>query len=231
MTETTSYRNCVVCDKRLRYRQKQYCSYKCCGTAHRRTPKLHACRFCGKWFRLTQDNPDTVYCSIRCFGAHLHAKSLHTCELCGKRTNAVQNYKKKSLRTQPHYWCSHRCHILSTRLSRIPETWGDIHQLLQQRNTPFRRSANVTCESCGTANKMMHKHHDNYDYPLVVRWLCVPCHKIWHNEHNLMRPFPKGKPYTVRLTKQQQQNAQREIRDLFRDELQQRIVLAQNELQ
>lgn len=26
-------------------------------------------------------------------------------------------------------------------------------------------------------------HHDDYDFPLTVRWLCAVCHKRWHAEH------------------------------------------------
>ena len=34
------------------------------------------------------------------------------------------------------------------------------------------------CENCG--HNIAEAHHDNYDKPLDVRWLCQPCHKQWH---------------------------------------------------
>jgi hypothetical protein len=37
-------------------------------------------------------------------------------------------------------------------------------------------------ESCGSQHKI-EAHHDNYNYPLSVRWLCEKCHKEWHR-HN-----------------------------------------------
>lgn len=38
------------------------------------------------------------------------------------------------------------------------------------------------CESCGSGFSV-HAHHDDYNYPLTVRWLCAACHKAWHDKH------------------------------------------------
>lgn len=39
------------------------------------------------------------------------------------------------------------------------------------------------CQSCGVDNKRIHGHHDNYIYPLSVRWLCSKCHCSWHKKN------------------------------------------------
>lgn len=37
------------------------------------------------------------------------------------------------------------------------------------------------CEICGAEKSVAH--HDDYDKPLQVRWLCQVHHKAWHKEH------------------------------------------------
>lgn len=37
------------------------------------------------------------------------------------------------------------------------------------------------CEVCG--KKDVHAHHDDYDKPMDVRWLCAHHHMMWHSEN------------------------------------------------
>lgn len=40
-----------------------------------------------------------------------------------------------------------------------------------------------SCEQCKSKPSRLHGHHDDYAFPLVVRWLCPGCHNKWHKEN------------------------------------------------
>ena len=43
-----------------------------------------------------------------------------------------------------------------------------------------KRGGRKPCERCGAENGQMH--HDDYDRPLAVRWLCAACHGVEHRQ-------------------------------------------------
>ena len=52
----------------------------------------------------------------------------------------------------------------------------------------------LECEACGCipepasdGRSELHGHHDDYNFPLKVRWLCHKCHHEWHR-HNRATP-------------------------------------------
>lgn len=36
------------------------------------------------------------------------------------------------------------------------------------------------CSVCSRSGVAIHGHHDDYAYPMTVRWLCSKCHCDWH---------------------------------------------------
>lgn len=50
-----------------------------------------------------------------------------------------------------------------------------------RRNIKNRNLYKEPCEICG--NTKVVAHHDDYDKPLNVRWLCQAHHKQWHAKH------------------------------------------------
>jgi hypothetical protein len=55
------------------------------------------------------------------------------------------------------------------------------HQAIKNEIRSGRMSRGK-CVACGDPNKAQ-AHHDNYAFPLVVRWLCPSCHSKWHKEN------------------------------------------------
>jgi len=45
----------------------------------------------------------------------------------------------------------------------------------------------MPCDKCGAVNTV--GHHEDYDKPLIVQWLCRSCHH-WHH-------YPNGRAYTT----------------------------------
>lgn len=49
---------------------------------------------------------------------------------------------------------------------------------------------NEKCEKCGATKTFsderrgVQAHHDDYNEPLEIRWLCQKCHHDWHKENN-----------------------------------------------
>lgn len=40
-----------------------------------------------------------------------------------------------------------------------------------------------SCSACENSPSRIHGHHDDYAFPLIVRWLCPGCHTAWHKKN------------------------------------------------
>jgi hypothetical protein len=72
---------------------------------------------------------------------------------------------KKLLRSTPEYRLKARCRA-AIQQARTNGT------LVQQ-----------PCERCGS-REHIHAHHEDYNKPLEVIWLCRPCHRALHRERD-----------------------------------------------
>ena len=46
------------------------------------------------------------------------------------------------------------------------------------------------CSQCGKSDSPIHAHHERYDRPLEVRWLCARCHRRLHHGIDLVPALP-----------------------------------------
>lgn len=59
------------------------------------------------------------------------------------------------------------------------------HEVRMQTNNAIDKGLIVrakNCENCG-GSENIEAHHDNYNYPLNIKWLCKNCHASWHCEN------------------------------------------------
>lgn len=127
---------------------------------------------------------------------------LNKCKECNKK-DVKNNYKKNigyykeydRIRDQSTKRIELKKRYLQTEEGRksaqkYKEKWAN--------DNVIKRSANIivgnavregriikpdNCQQCGIKHERIHGHHDNYDYPMVVRWLCPKCHTAWHKEN------------------------------------------------
>ena len=126
---------------------------------------------------------------------------LNKCKVCAKRD--VSSYYKKNVERYKKYEAgrANLPHRVQARkdyakteagkksLRKAKKKWED--------SNPVKKAASIivgnavrsgkikkrsSCEECGAAGRI-HGHHDDYAYPLEVRWLCPKCHSGWHREN------------------------------------------------
>jgi hypothetical protein len=50
------------------------------------------------------------------------------------------------------------------------------HNAAQRSSLPSQKP--ICCEGCGLPKDRLEKHHHDYSRPLLIVWLCKPCHAI-----------------------------------------------------
>lgn len=120
---------------------------------------------------------------------------LNKCKECTKRDVAEHrnaNLEKIRAYDRERSQLKHRV-ALRTEVNRA---WRDEDGRRQKCHGAVRRAiisgelVRKPCERCGEEKSVAH--HENYDEPLNVTWLCQPCHMQRHKEINEESKRPKG---------------------------------------
>ncbi|MEG1495452.1 MAG: hypothetical protein RRZ84_07840 [Romboutsia sp.] len=115
-----------------------------------------------------------------------------TCDYCSKVYHTQQSHYQKRKR----HFCSRECYS-KYRAELLPKEeqhaygTGYCEQERGKRKKArtllnhHLRDNNIErqpCEVC--CNPKTEAHHDCYDKPLEIRWLCFKCHRKWHKLHD-----------------------------------------------
>ena len=179
--------NCLCCGKAiLTYpslaSRKKYCSRSCLARSKTgenarnfkdgRTLLCRTCRQCGREFIGAARNH---YCSKECFVAS-RPPTFYTCPQCGQRFGPVDHLHRK--------FCSKECANIARSTGRRTfrktiRKARSAQSLVQYYVGAGLLQRPLACEECGATERKIEAAHYNYDEPLRVRWLCVPCHRRW----------------------------------------------------
>lgn len=100
---------------------------------------------------------------------------------------AARNRKYKAEKLKE--WEQRNPHLVAKKLRRQAERHPEkirARQLLKDAVKTGKVVKPGTCEACGheVERRKLHGHHEDYEKPLDVRWLCRPCHDAEHSVLN-----------------------------------------------
>ena len=113
------------------------------------------------------------------------------CDYCGAEYETKESAFKRSKR----HFCCRECYCRYREFIMPPEEQNTYGNGYSPQERERRRKARETlnhylrdkkidrkpCEICGAKAEA---HHDDYDKPLEVRWLCFSHHREWHKIHD-----------------------------------------------
>ncbi len=99
-----------------------------------------------------------------------------TCCVCGRlHDDRLENRTNKTFCS---YECRYRMSLRKKKQTASPAKIKQCHNIVYQA-IKSGRLLRKPCEVCGKEES--DSHHDDYDKPLDVRWLCRSCHMTFHS--------------------------------------------------
>lgn len=141
------------------------------------------------------------YCSIACSSKAKEDKVYFNCHQCGKEHSIKPSHIDRS----EYKFCSKKCFAFFR--SNLPKErqprFGTGHSPEERKKrikargilNHYLRDNRVQRPKCEICNEIAEAHHDDYDKPLDVKWLCRKHHRQYHkigdkifSNHELLNP-------------------------------------------
>jgi hypothetical protein len=147
---------------------------------------LRKCSFCSRAFIGKSGRKS---CSQLCSNL-LNAPTFLLCKKCGQVYGPVDHLCRR--------YCSKACAYAAALTGRksIRKTITkarSAQSLLRYHVQAGHLVRPSVCEECKSTDRRIEGAHFNYDEPLRVRWLCIPCHRRWDKQE------PKGATIKIHL--------------------------------
>lgn len=111
---------------------------------------------------------------------------LNKCKECAK--SDVRKHRMDNLKVQEYDRVRyHKDPKRRARIARNAKKWNrenplgyKAHNTIRNAVRDGRATKPNSCSICGDSERKLHAHHDDYEKPLDVEWLCVVCHGRKH---------------------------------------------------
>jgi len=124
--------------------------------------------------------------------ANKRNRIIFNCDYCSKKVEEKESHYKKTKR----HFCSRRCYynyVSEIMPKQEQNAYGtgyspdEKNKRIKARSilNHYLRDKKIErqpCEICGLIKT--EAHHDDYDKPLEIRWLCFKHHREWHKKHD-----------------------------------------------
>jgi len=130
------------------------------------------------------------------FYKHSQMKDGHVnkCKECNKK-DVNENYKKNIDHYKAYEKTEKRKKSHNERSKKFCKKYRKLnpkkykaHQIV---NNSIRSGILIKSKTCSECNSNYHinAHHDDYNKPLEVRWLCSSCHNYWHKHNQALNQY------------------------------------------
>jgi hypothetical protein len=111
-----------------------------------------------------------------------------TCKVCGSYLELNRIYLKAYCKSCEN---AYQRRYKKNYTPRIPQQKKIKCRAYAQKALESGKLIRKPCEKCG--NTKVEMHHEDYDKPLEVNWLCRECHLDLHNERNRSQALEEDK--------------------------------------